>query len=160
MADTSAKSSTSSPARHPEGAAKSSARHPAAVRIDKQEVARLAQARLNEIANTGALNVAEVRRALHSVRSAWYETMDPNTPFLFSATALVSARRSTPCGEERAPSEEGMPTRPATAPTPAIISAPPSSYTVGEFACVFDYGQHVKRHHRLVPTNSSMAKLM
>lgn len=69
--------------------------------------------------SSAALTVAEVRQALHAVRSAWYDSLSPSTPFLFSSVAL----------ENR--------------------------YVLAEFACVFDYGQHVKRHQRLIPTTPS-----
>jgi len=74
-----------------------------------------------EVRLPAQLAVADVRLALHALRYAWYEDMTPETPFLFSATALSE----TAGGEGR--------------------------LSMAEFGCLFDYAQHIKRHHRLVP---------
>jgi len=69
-----------------------------------------------------SLNVAEVRSALHILRSEWYEKLSPEHPFLISNPA---------------------------------ISLPASSsheLTIGQFACMFDYSQHLKRRQRITYT--------
>jgi hypothetical protein len=67
------------------------------------------------------LAVADVRLALHALRHAWYEEMTPRKPFLFSATAISETSDGGP------------------------------RLSMAEFGCLFDYAQHIKRHHRLVP---------
>lgn len=76
------------------------------------------------------LSVADVRLALHALRYSWYEDMTPDTPFLFSATALA----------ESSAAAAGGPT-----------SSAGTHLSMAEFGCVFDYAQHIKRHQRLVP---------
>ena len=111
------------------------------------------------------LSVADVRLALHALRYSWYEDMTPDTPFLFSATALAEssaaeARRAEPVPEAR----RAEPTEarraepdPAPTPTPAAASESTTHLSMAEFGCVFDYAQHIKRHQRLVPRRDTGA---
>jgi hypothetical protein len=75
------------------------------------------------------LSVAEVRSALHVLRAEWYEHLSPDRPFLISKPIHVVSKS----GEDRQPS-------------------PP--LTIAQFACMFDYGQHLKRRHRITYMHS------
>jgi len=75
------------------------------------------------------LSVAEVRQALFHLRHEWYENLSPDKPFLISSQAIPSIHSS----------ENAM--------------------SITQFACLFDYGQHLKRHQRLTPKLNATPKL-
>jgi hypothetical protein len=77
-----------------------------------------------------SLSVAEVRHALHTLRTEWYENMTPDRPFLISQPAIEFTTMD--------------PTQPSVTLR--------SHMTISQFACLFDYGQHLKRHRRLGTT--------
>jgi hypothetical protein len=99
------------------------------------------------------LTVAEVRQALFHLRHEWYESMSPDKPFLVSAHAIPASAIPTPAHSSTAHSTPAAAiiTTPhaAAAPTPPI--EPAANMTIAQFACLFDYGQHLKRHQRLTP---------
>jgi len=94
------------------------------------------------------LTVAEVRQALFHLRHEWYESMSPDKPFLVSAHAIPAS--AIPASAIPTPAAAIItPPHAAAAPTPPI--EPATNMTIAQFACLFDYGQHLKRHQRLTP---------
>lgn len=74
------------------------------------------------------LSVAEVRSALHVLRSEWYENLSPDRPFLISKP--ISCLHRDDQQQQQQP------------------------LTIGQFACMFDYGQHLKRRQRITYMHS------
>lgn len=81
-----------------------------------------------------SLTVAEVRHALHTLRTEWYENMSPERPFLISKPAIEFGIAPVNAAQTA-----------SVRPTVTVQS----KLTIGQFACLFDYGQHLKRHRRL-----------